>query len=762
MIREICRTIAFGLLALVLSVSMLPPKADAGSGAVGTLPGPRQKAKTRLKLQVDTEWVDGNGYRPVTVRISPLGGGPAPADRMVQVKLRPQGWQWGTFMPTVTTWVEILQGDVAGEQTVAVPQYESWNAIAIETFEDDKLCQDLCGQLGMNLTGPYQWSEAAPAMLFIDSDAPRGGRGARFPAKAKKDKTPQRLPDVRSLASLFMLEYYGNALDKDDFDTKNDLDDNGVLKLLDQLGRVHIVRPDGLPKNWIEYTAVDVMFVSWSDLQSLQQEAESWKAIRDWLATGPTLCVFGVGEDFEHLQALEGLFGLNSPSEEPDPLARGWRKPALRDYSSEIFALRNVDWNGDQWYVQPMNLNVNQPNKAVESPPAEKPEDQQPFLIHNVERGRVVALSTDNPFPGTRLDWSWVFNSLSQDDWMWYKRHGFSFHRDNDQYWNLLIPGVGDAPVNSFLVMISLFVVVIGPVNYFLLQRRRRLYLLLLTVPLGAGLVTMALMMYAVVNDGLSVRVRTRSLTSIDQTSGQSVTWSRQSYYAGLTPSAGMVFPPDVAVYPIDHRPKGRNGRSTDRRRLIDWDVDQVLARGYLNSRSTAQFLVIEPRETESHLEFTNTDDDTTTPRVTNHLGVDIEMLLVIDAFDRALACQQLPNGRAVQLSEVDEDTLAEHWGKVFARNRPRYPEGFDPDQIDTAATIFGANYYWQAIDQGLADPSMITSVLERGLRGMAKLDFNKLQPRSYIAIVREAPEMSLGTESVQEEASFHVVKGKW
>ena len=53
---------------------------------------------------------------------------------------------------------------------------------------------------------------------------------------------------------------------------------------------------------------------------------------------------------------------------------------------------------------------------------------------------------------------------------------------------NLLVPGVGLAPVTEFHVLITLFVLVIGPVNYWLLKRWRRLHLMVLTVPLAAAL----------------------------------------------------------------------------------------------------------------------------------------------------------------------------------------------------------------------------------------------------------------------------------
>ena len=109
-----------------------------------------------------------------------------------------------------------------------------------------------------------------------------------------------------------------------------------------------------------------------------------------------------------------------------------------------------------------------------------------------------------------------MLNSVPADHWMWYKRHGMSLHRTNDDFWNCLVPGVGMAPVVSFVLLISLFAIFIGPVNYWVLSRARRLYLLLLTVPLGAAVVTIALFAYALLTDGLALAPASAALpTSI-------------------------------------------------------------------------------------------------------------------------------------------------------------------------------------------------------------------------------------------------------
>ena len=199
----------------------------------------------------------------------------------------------------------------------------------------------------------------------------------------------------------------------------------------------------------------------------------------------------------------------------------------------------------------------------------------------------------------------------------------------NPEYWNWLVPGIGRAPVGSFLVLITAFVIAIGPVNYFLLRRKRRLYLLLVTVPLGAALVSLTLFAYALISDGLGVRLRVRSFTEIDQRAGRAVSWSRQSYYAGLAPSGGLTFPETAVVFPIDHYPAERAYGSLATQWLV-WDKDQNLASGYISSRSTAQFLVVDSGPRSRGL-LVESGTDNAEAWVINGLGAAIDKLVVKD-----------------------------------------------------------------------------------------------------------------------------------
>ncbi|MEX0818295.1 MAG: hypothetical protein WD070_01845 [Pirellulaceae bacterium] len=760
------------MVAAVCAATVLASPVRGGSGSTVTLPLAGQKVTTGLKLQVNTEWLDGNGYRPVTVSISPLGGGAAPADRTLEITLRPRSRQWGVVMPSVSTSITLEQGQTVAEKTIAIPQFQIWGSLQVAAYEEGRRRDDLSETVGITWSGNPTWSEAAPTILFIDSDASLTGPAAGFintrpPTNRPRVKQPERIPDIRPLALLHLTDNAGGNLTIAGLDPTEDIDDNGLLRLLQLLHRMEIIHPDRLPSEWLHLTSIDMIFVSLPDLQQLQQSPARWSALRTWLSTGTTLCVYDVGEEFSSLAKLERLLKLagagegGSDTSIDDFLKRGWRSPQAADYADEVRATRGVDWN-NPGYGQSQAITTT-PRPNGNSARTLKPDRPTPFLIRGVDHGQVVAFSDANPFPGKREDWCWLFNSLNSQDWMWYQRHGLSFHRDNPRYWNLLIPGVGAAPVTSFLVLISLFVIVIGPVNYFMLGRRRKLYLLLLTVPLGAGVVTTALFTYALINDGLGVRVRARSLTRIDQSNGRTVSWSRQSYYAGLAPSTGMSFPSDAAVYPIDHRPTGRYGQPKDLGRHIRWDDEQRLAEGYLNSRSTAQVIVIESRDTSLGIDVSEPASGSTTIRVTNRLGVDIDQLLIRLSDNRSLACGQLPIGESLPLDAIDEKDFPKRWNKLFAAQRPQFPIGFDPNQVENASAIFGnSNRWWQQVDRGLPEPTTATSILERGLRTIGNLKLDAMQPRSYIAIVRQAPNVSLGIESVAEEASFHVVSGTW
>ena len=162
---------------------------------------------------------------------------------------------------------------------------------------------------------------------------------------------------------------------------------------------------------------------------------------------------------------------------------------------------------------------------------------------------------------------------------VWGTRHGVVPSAPSPSFPTLLIPDVGLAPIGEFQFLITLFVILIGPVLYWLLRRSGRLHLMILAVPAAALAVTATMFLYALFGDGLSARLRAFSYTRLDQQQGKAYRWARLSYYAGLAPAEGLAFPTDTAVYPVlpsGVQRRGRRSRTTTTR-TVDWAGRQLL-----------------------------------------------------------------------------------------------------------------------------------------------------------------------------------------
>jgi len=740
---------------------MTPSTIQAGSGGVVTLPAGNARPKNGLRLNIDTRWIDANGYRPVRIEAINWPPGPTIADRTIRVEMSPQSWRWGYNTPAVVYYIEMPEKTALATTIVSVPQSGRWGGIDVEVYEDGGKLDDLSTTVGLPSRNPGNWtgSEATPAILIIDADAPspdaRQGLIQQQRFGRRKDmggETLNSLPDIRYLAAYFPnSNAFGNpnALRADTETTDAD-----TLHILDGLPKVEMLPPSELPTKWIDFTCFDFVFIPFSDLTRLAGDhPDRWQAIRDWLATGPTLCVYDMPLDSEHLADLEDLLRI-PPVSEPGNGSSGFRGWSIPGRETADDAIRGLEGAYKRTGTPPWKIARTDKARAKKAMP-----DQTPFVSRSVDLGRVVALQTDEPFSPGQYGISWLLNDIGMLNWAWYGRHGMSLHRENSNYWNLMIPGVGRAPVNSYLVLISLFVVVIGPVNYYLLRRKKRLYLLLVTVPVGAGLVTVTLMNYALISDGLGMRVRVRSFAAIDQRAGRAVSWSRQTYYAGLAPSRGLSFPSDAAIYPIDQAPTSRRYRGRAERWLA-WDDEQNLFAGYLSSRTMTQFMVVGSHPSDRGLRVVAADGDGAAPNVANDLDADIAKVLICDASGKCYWAEEIEAGEQFRPQPIDPAEALRHLRIAVNDNRPAFPIGYDSRYYRNA---FGVRRrYWTDVDQHLPPPKFEDGILERSIHRTLYSGARNMKPRSFIAITETSAEVPLGYDSLREEASFHVIYGRW
>ncbi|HZZ72278.1 MAG TPA: hypothetical protein VFE24_08490 [Pirellulales bacterium] len=283
---------------------------------------------------------------------------------------------------------------------------------------------------------------------------------------------------------------------------------------------------------------------------------------------------------------------------------------------------------------------------------------------------------------------------------------------------------VGRAPFFAFLVLISLFVILIGPVNYRFLKRRQMVPLILLTVPAAALVFTLSFVAFAVLSEGFGTRVAVRTYTEIDQPRGEAVCWSRLAYYAGMAPSGGLVFDDNTVVYPIE---ASRNMRYSGDREMRWTGHQQHLTSGWLPSRVLKEYLLVRARPSTAKLEFTAGADHGL--RVNNQLGTGIKGLLVIDSKGQpfeggALAAEQTGDVRPCQQNAALslDHLFAGNWAVLGT--------------LDYSGLNSKWRWYWP-INCGF-------------------------EPRTYIAVVDRSPESQVGLDTYQEEPSVHIVYGRW
>ena len=748
-----------------------PQKPGAGMvGGISTTTGPATSPlvapttpaagnPTGLVLTLDTTWIDGRGYRPVRITVTPTT--PTTADRSLRISFRP-----GNQSVAVTGDIYLPAGFTSVTTTLSVLQFNPWYSIAFDVFEDGEYVREL--SIPQNSFGigwnQYSGDNASPSILVLNANLKSG---SMLNAIGRSGQPVLEVGPAVSISTI-VATIRGNP-----------------PRQIAGAATTTIPSLADLPDRWIDYSALDVIVASRQDLQTLvEQHSPQWTAMRRWLSAGGNLWVYGVGnvklqqswmlwnfdEDkpWAHLDEVNRWiqFAPNvggSPSKDMPKALRGWIAPDMNALNT----------SRDQYQYGARTVIIAEdgtPQAAVTPIPGKRGKqdrpDRQPFMMRALGRGMVVAIPDRDPSSNSLFPWDLVFNNVGAERWHWSARNAVQFSAPNENYWNFLIPGVGAAPVTAFQVLITLFVLAIGPLNFYLLRRWHKLNLLLITVPASAAVITLALLAYAVFTDGFGVRARTRSFTEIDQQAGEATCLGRITYYAGLTPSKGLSFSGDITVYPLTDLPEMQQNDPGQARRLA-WVYEseddrvgtQQLESGWLQSRVQTQLLTVRARKTSARLEFTPASGRATS--VTNHLGVPISVLLVCDSDGNYSSCGELEAGASAQLSSLPEAHLPE----LIALNRDKALHPPAGVELGGSRSIFGIRrryynrYGSMAGILGTAETGMLehslTDVLDEAVgRNLAR--------QSYIAVVERSPEFELGLDSATEESSLHVIYGHW
>jgi hypothetical protein len=621
---------------------------------------------------------------------------PSTADRTLTIEFYAQHW-YGPAL-TVALDLEVPAGSAQAVKEVSIPQYYPWQMFQVTVSEDGRQNEELSGFSGGTSSFTGQWQSQWPSTLMI----------GEWPSNV--DLSP--FANMAGVAGAYS-QNPNSATPNTTAAPKNFT-----------TGNLHALPASALPKKWIDYTGLDIICLSLDELEKLKTaNPEAWTAVRNWTAAGGNLWVHGVEHASKQTRVEELL-----------EMPAAWK-------DAKTSAAENA------WRPTAGN-----PSHGIE-PGA--------FAMRDFQRGRIVGIKKEIlQLVQSGGFWQGVRDELGMDRYLWHRRFGTTLEHDNFEFWNFLIPGVGLAPVNAYRLLITFFVIAIGPINYGLLYRYRRLHLLMFTVPASAVVVAAGLIGYALAADGVETRVRGRTFTEIDQRRGEAISAGRLSYYAALAPSGGLEFPLDTAVFPMEASRNRYYGHNRGERRYLSLVDQQHMSSGWMNSRTHTQYVVARLSPTEMKLDISTTAG---VIHVHNQLGTDILHLLLFDengnrhygasiAVDAQADLQRLAAGQAAN-DQPPFDVMSQAYLTALPRdNRP-----------NSAYYVAQQPY---VITPGMQDsPDRVTTAssrLEAGLQDHLQNPGQRVRPRSYVAIVSRNPHVPLGIESPSETGSFHVIVGYW
>ncbi len=732
-----------------------------------------------LQMEVDTRWVEAQGYRPIRIKLGTSPALPSAADRMIQVNIKVFSLRNSMDDATdlTTAYVTLPQGKTSITTTVSVLQESLWNRIEIETYEGNSQLSDMSGSFNASASARraniyYGWDQDAISFLVVNSNVPErskrtaGTTGATAVAITPTLKpgesaagTGNKVPDIRALAlqipdPVATYNIYNGGNPQTGFlpadDPNNALTDAQLIDWLATRSNFEMLPPAEVPAQWLDLTCFDFITLSLTELEQLGKASpRRLESIRKWMRAGGNLIVYGVGADPKRLSTLDAILG------EPNSTA-AWNSvaPSKKNTSVEFVNESPIVYGGQQ-QLPKIDIKTDKETKGFFTVSA------RPAGL-----GFALAIQETDVFPGTRRQWTALINSIESWRALWSVRNGVSLSDGNaDTFWQFAIPGFGMAPVMLFVGLITVFVILLGPVNYAWLKRRNQLALLIFTVPLGAMFTIFSLTAYAILGDGINTRVRIWSVTELDQQSGIGTSLSHQTYYAGIPPWSGLSFPADAAVYPVDQLEEHMGYYSSyDLKRSYRWvkwvrtqeQNTQDLARGYISSRTLSQIVVVHPFRSEGKLVVKD-------GKVTNQLGVKIQHLVVRGDDESVLYCSGVGKDAVGELRPIDQANQTA-LKELIAGAKPQLLEGFDANAATLAMSTNSNRRAFAMNGRTYTATSEGEGILLEELKQIEEPVRTKgsLAPRTYLAIIEKPIDMPIGSKSAIEVMGFHVIRGKW
>ncbi len=211
------------------------------------------------------------------------------------------------------------------------------------------------------------------------------------------------------------------------------------------------------------------------------------------------------------------------------------------------------------------------------------------------------------------------------------------------------------------MAFMVLFALLLGPINFMWVKRKKKPMLLLVSVPAISIVCSIILLVYGVLAEGLDIRAVTRTWAVLDQRTQTATSSEVRRVFAGRSPGEGLR--PQVGTLVMPASNKWHGSYRQESLFLSDATDGLVLSGDYFPVRNAFLQMIVSDRTSRLRLDVKAVGEDI---EVTNALGTQVEDLLLrgpdgeYHALESSLApgagALLLPTGGATQLKEWRQD----------------------------------------------------------------------------------------------------------
>lgn len=769
------RFLLLGVLVSVLpGLPLLPTHSAAAAEGRPRLVRLPQRAQQIVGFTCDVQLIDpeGFGYMPLRLEAQAVGGRFA-ADRTITVRVLPiEGANWPHPQTEYEVELTLRQGEASATADYFLPKYFIGSSLNVSFSEAGEPLEGYEFELSPPSSSYLVVGQSRFALILPD---PQLSSGAEW----------ERVPDMRSIN---MAAYPDVVFMK--AATPGRLDDDAALQHLvtSSPQARQILYETETHRHWLGYESVDVILVAYGVLERMRNsDPERFEAIRRWVMCGGALWSYAAPDR----NSLAGMFDV-MPSADGDPRNQQAIQVAVASFDTSR-AVSAFDSSlrpppGRLWTAEEMQFIANDLQAwwarsrglpAIPTPthPAASivsaNDIAQRVFAQPLAAGVIVGITDADPFPGALQLWH-VVRQLTGPRQVGELRYGRPVVGGTGAYWEWVLENVARPPVYAFLGVMSGFVLLVGPVSYFLTRRRGRTYLMFLIAPVLATFATLLLFGYGVLADGLGTQVRVRQITWVDRgpdgAVGGAARMTRATYFAGLRPAEGLKFSADAAVYPIVDDEEGFDGLQSaplklDRRIALD-NQHQQFTGGFLPSRRQRQFIATRPIDEAGGIVWKPTAGGASGGPLTarNEFPFRVLRLIVRDADGNYHHSSGIPVGREVALQPlVNEGAMLRelYMGEPLEpplgyapsyRHRPRYGPGWDIFEGERQSLSLLPNQAWYrtGIERGLLESQLRTMLLD-----------DRAIPNGWFVGHAELTDDASAVEGAQPVESVHFIMGR-